>query len=166
VKRRSETCFTLRDYVCRRCRVLLLVLLVLPGLAGCGRTVHTATYATVAEARAAGAIERGWVPPIVPANAYELRAAYAIDGDDRWGLFNFRPEQADALRAVLHPEELPLSGTVMDIPPRIEWWPVLLRGRLDAERIQTTGLRAYRARSGRLVFAVNWDQGRAYYWSS
>lgn len=145
---------------------MLLVLLALPGLAGCGRTVHTATYATLAEARAAGAIERGWIPAIVPADAYELRAAYAIDRDDRWGLFNFRPAQADTLRAVLHPEEVPLAGTVMDIPPRIEWWPVLLRGRLDAERVQTTGLRAYRARSGRLVFAVNWDQGRAYYWSS
>ena len=51
----------------------------------------------------------------------------------------------------------------MDIPGRIEWWPVILRGTLDAERIQATGLRAYRARSGGLVFAVNWKQGRAYY---
>jgi len=119
----------------------------------------------VAEARAAGAIDRGWVPASIPGNAFELRAAYAVDGDDRWGLFNFRPADAGALRATLQPEELPLAGTVMDIPPRIEWWPVLLRGRLDVERIQTTGLRAYRSKSVPLVFAVNWNQGRAYYWT-
>ena len=135
-------------------------------LAGCaGPTVQTMTYATVTEARAAGAIDRGWVPADLPEGAYELRAAYAVDGWERWGLFNFRPEDADALRRVLSPGEVPLAGMRMEIPGRIEWWPVILRGDLDAERIATTGLRAYRARSGGRVFGVNWHQGRAYYWA-
>lgn len=133
---------------------------------GCsGPSVQTATYATVAEARAAGAVERGLVPPVLPEGAYELRAAYAIDGPERWGLFNFRPADADALRGILQPGEISFAGTEMEIPGRIEWWPVILRGTLDAERIQTTGLRAYPARAGGLVFAVNWKQGRAYYWA-
>jgi hypothetical protein len=145
---------------------LLAFLFAATALAACsGPSVQTATYATVAEARTAGAIDKGWVPDSIPEHAYELRAAYAVDGGDRWGLFNFRPADAAALRGILEPAEVPLGGTVMDIPPRIEWWPVLLRGRLDAERIQTTGLRAYHARSGPLVFAVNWNQGRAYYWT-
>jgi hypothetical protein len=136
-------------------------------LAGCaGPAVQTATYATLAEARAAGAIEKGWVPADLPEGVYELRAAYAIDGWERWGLFNFRPADADALRAVLDPEELPLTGTRMEIPGRIEWWPVILRGDLDVERIEATGLRAYRARTGGRVFGVNWSQGRAYYWAT
>jgi len=136
-------------------------------LAGCaGPSVQTATYATLAEARTAGAIENGRVPAILPAGAYELRAAYAINGPARWGLFNFRPGDADALRAILRPEEISFAGTEMEIPGRIEWWPVILRGKLDAERIQTTGLRAYPARSGGLVFAVDWSQGRAYYWAA
>jgi len=147
-------------------RLLILLVLLLLVTACAGPTVHTATYATVAEARAAGALERGWVPATLPENAYELRAAYAIDGDDRWGLFNFRPADAEELRARLQPQEVSLAGTVMNIPPRIEWWPVLLRGRLDAERIQTTGLRAYHAKSGALMVAVNWNQGRAYYWTN
>ena len=129
-----------------------------------GRVIHTATYGTMAEARAAGATDRGWVPAGLPENVYELRAAYAVDGAARWGLFNFRAADADAVRALLQPDEISLSGTVMDIPGRIEWWPVILRGRLDAERIQTTGLRAYPAKTGNLVFGVNWNQGRAYYW--
>jgi hypothetical protein len=143
---------------------IVVAIPLLLALAGCGRTVHTATYATMAEARSAGAIDRGWVPGSIPASAYELRAAYALDRADRWGLFNFRAADAEALRSILEPEEVSLAGTVMDIPPRIEWWPVLLRGRLDAERIKTTGLRAYRAKSASLLFAVNWEQGRAYYW--
>ena len=40
--------------------------------------VHTAMFATVEEARASGAFDRGWMPPELPPGAYELRAAYAI----------------------------------------------------------------------------------------
>ena len=135
-------------------------------LAGCsGASVHTATYATFAEASAAGAVNKGLVPPMLPPGAYELRTAYAINGPERWGLFNFREGDAEALRSVLQRDETSFAGTEMKIPGRIEWWPVILRGTLDAERIQATGLRAYPARSGGLVFAVNWKQGRAYYWT-
>jgi hypothetical protein len=42
---------------------------------------------------------------------------------------------------------------------------VILRGTLDGERIRATQLRAYRAREGNLIFAVNWNQGRAYFWT-
>ena len=131
-----------------------------------GGSVDTATYASFAEAKAAGAVDKGVVPAILPPGAYELRAAYATGGSERWGLFNFRDDDAAALRAVLQPEEISFAGTEMTIPGRIEWWPVILRGRLDAERILATGLRAYPARSGGLVFAVNWSQGRAYYWKT
>ena len=136
-------------------------------LVGCsGPSVQTATYATIAEARSAGAFDKGLVPPVLPEGAYELRAAYAIDGPQRWGLFNFRPEHAEGLRGILQPDEVSIAGTEMDIPGRIEWWPVILRGTLDADRIKTTGLRAYMARSGGVVVGVNWNQGRAYYWTS
>jgi hypothetical protein len=53
----------------------------------------------------------------------------------------------------------------VDAPARIEWWPVLLRGALNAESIAATGLRAHESVDGRLIFLVNWNQCRAYYWS-
>lgn len=143
----------------------LIVAALLVAVAACGRAVETANFANLAEARESGAIERGWVPSVLPEGAFELRAAYDRRGSQRWGLFNFRPADAEALRAVLEPEEMSLAGTVIDIPPRIEWWPVQLRGTLDAERIQLTGVRAYRVRSEPLVIAVNWNQGRAYWWA-
>jgi len=134
-------------------------------LAACSDgTVHTASYATLSEARQAGAVDRGWVCGLLPDGSYELRAAYEVDGERRWGLFNFRPADEVALRAVLAAGEVSVTGVTMDIPPRIEWWPVQLRGRLDEERIFATGLSAYRSADGAFTFLVNWKQGRGYYW--
>ena len=36
--------------------------------------------------------------------------------------------------------------------------------KLNPETIAATGLRAYRNTTGEYLFAVNWNQGRAYYW--
>lgn len=142
----------------------LILLAALMTAAGCGSSVHTATFANAAEAREAGAMADGRVPDILPAAAFELRAAYDVDGPRRWGLFNFGPPQADELRSALTSDPLPFAGLDVDIPPRIEWWPVILRGPLDGERIDATGLQAYKTRTGGLIVAVNWKQGRAYYW--
>jgi len=128
--------------------------------------VVTASYATLAQARAAGAIERGWVPEGLPEGSYELREAHDLDSNRRWGLFSFPQAQRDTLRALLQPEEMSLSGVRVDIPARIEWWPILFRGPLDDEQIRTAGLKAHRAAQGDLVFVVNWEQGRAYYWKA
>jgi len=126
--------------------------------------VLTETYATLAEAQAAGAVERGWLPRGLPPGTYELRLAHDVDSNRRWGLFNFPPDQADALRA-LAAQEISLDGLACNPPGRIEWWPILLRRQLDGERIKATGLRGYAAKEGDLILAVNWAQGRAYYWT-
>ena len=134
-------------------------------LAACsGLDTKTASFATLAEAQPA--IERGWVPAGLPPASFELHAAYAPDGWQRWGIVNFPPAQADALRARLQPAEISLAGLRNDIPPRIEWWPVQLRQELDMERIGATGAKAYRDSDGKLIWVVNWPQGRAYYWST
>lgn len=143
--------------------VLLLAAAVVPGCRDVD--IVTASYATLAEARQAGAVERGRIPEGLPPGTREMREAFDPDTNRRWGLFSFPPSEAPHLLAVLEPGELPLEGQHCDMPRRIEWWPLLLRGRLDPERIQTTGLRGHRTRDRSLVFVVNWNQGRAYYWS-
>jgi hypothetical protein len=148
-------------------RALFLLTLVasIPAAACRDLDVVTASYATLAEAEAAGAIERGWVPRGLPPGTHELREAHDLDSNRRWGLFSFPPDQSGALRSLLSPGQIPLAGIRCDIPRRIEWWPVLLRGTLDAEGIRTAGLHAHRDSSGELLFLVNWEQGRAYYWA-
>lgn len=145
---------------------LAVFLLAAASAAACSDLdVVTASYRTLDEARDAGAIERGWVPEGLPEGTHELREAHDLDSNRRWGLFNFPPAQGDRLRALLETDEISLAGVTCGIPARIEWWPVLLRGRLDHEGIKSAGLTAYDARRGGLLFVVNWEQGRAYYWS-
>ena len=132
--------------------------------AGCsGANVKTATYANMTEAQPA--VDQGLMPAGLPRSSFELRAAYVPDGQERWGLFNFRAEGAEELRALLVADEISLTGIRCTIPPRVEWWPVQLRKALDDERVKATGAKAYRSKAGNLVFVVNWPQGRAYYFT-
>jgi len=126
--------------------------------------VDTESYATLGEAREAGAIDRGWMPSLLPEGAVDIRVAYDQGSDRRWGLFSFSEAAAAALKAVLQTEEASLGGQTLDVPGRIEWWPVQLRGTLDESRIRDTGLRAYQTQQGDFMVAVNWNQRRAYYW--
>jgi hypothetical protein len=124
--------------------------------------VVTASYATLAEAAEAGAIEGGWVPRGLPEGTREIRAAHDPDSTRRWGLFNFPAGEAEALRTWLG-ADVSMQNVRCDPPRRIEWWPVLLRGPLNEDQVRATGLRTYAPAGGDLVFLVNWNQGRAYY---
>jgi hypothetical protein len=127
--------------------------------------VVTATYATLAEARQAGALDRGMISALLPAGAVDIREAHDPDSNRQWGLFNFAPSDADALRNSLRDEDASIDGVDCGMPGRIEWWPVILRGRINGEQVKNAGLIAHRARQGRFIVVVNWKQRRAYYWS-
>jgi hypothetical protein len=122
----------------------------------------TGIYATVAEARAAGAIERGWIPEGLPASATDLREAHHGDRQ-QWGVFAFPPTDIDAMRRLVA-AEITATPPACDPPGRLEWWPRILRSPLDVAQLHSTGLRLHRSRDGRLTYAINWNQGRAYYW--
>ena len=151
--------------VVRRACALALVAAVATIVSGCrDRDIITNSYASLAEAREAGAPDRGDIPPGMPEGAHDIRTASDLDSGRRWGLFNFLAQDADALRAMLSAEETSLAGVECDIPGRIEWWPILLRGTVDAGQAKAAGLQSYRTRQGGLFVVVNWKQGRAYYW--
>ena len=133
------------------------------GVACSGLDVKTATYANMQDAKVA--IDTGIMPPGLPSSSYELRAAYVPDSWQRWGIINFPHPGAEDLRRMLNPEEISLRGVRVDIPPRVEWWPVQLRKTLDDERVKATGVKAYHTQDGKMIVVVNWPQGRAYYWT-
>jgi hypothetical protein len=130
-----------------------------------GIDAQTNSFATLDEARQAGAIANGWIPDGLPQGAHDIREGHVPGTPQRWGVMEFPQSEDASLRGLLQPEEIPLDGQRCDVPARVEWWPVILRGTLDGERIAATQLRAYRAKSGNLIFAVNWNQGRAYFWT-
>jgi hypothetical protein len=126
--------------------------------------VVTQAYATLAEATADGAVDRGYLPRGLPSGTRDIREAHDQKSSRRWGLFNFPQTEAEVLRALIGPE-VSLRDMRIDPPRRIEWWPVLLRGAVNDEQVAATGTRVYAARQGDLIFAINWSQGRAYYWT-
>ena len=143
----------------------LIVAVALIAAACSGIDAQTHAYATLAEAAEAGAITNGWIPPGLPPGSHDIREGHVPGTPQRWGIIEFPASENGTLRALLEPDELPLDGQRCEIPGRVEWWPVILRGTLNGERIASTQLRAYRAREGNLIFAVNWNQGRAYFWT-
>ena len=143
-----------------------LMLLFAVGASACrDRDILTFSFVNMAEVRAAGA-DASDIPRRLPEGAHDIRAAHDPDSHRRWGLFNFGPNDAEALRAILKSEEVSLAGVECDIPGRVEWWPVILRGQVNAEQAKMAGLIAYRSAEGDLLFVVHWKQGRAYYWGS
>ena len=125
---------------------------------------QTYSFATLDEARAAGAMANGWVPEGLPASSHDIRIAQVPNTTQHWGIIDFPHTEEDSLRRLLRSDETSLDGEHCDMPGRIEWWPVVLRGTLDGASVAATGLHGYHSKSGDLLFAVNWKQGRAYYW--
>jgi hypothetical protein len=144
-------------------RAALGVLSLLAVLVACrDLRVKEGIYANVAEARAAGAISSGWVPEAVPPGATDLREGHTPDGR-HWGVFAFAQRDADAVRALVG-QEIADGTLTCDPPGRLEWWPRVLLSPVNVANVRSTGFRLYRASSGPRTFAINWGQGRAYYW--
>jgi hypothetical protein len=123
--------------------------------------VKIGIYATLEEARKAGALANGWVPEGLPASAADLREGHVPDGR-HWGVFSFVAADAEPVRALLGTEIT--TGTLSCEPPRrLDFWPHVLLSPVDVERVRSTGFRLYNGRDSR-TYAVNWGQGRAYYW--
>jgi hypothetical protein len=122
--------------------------------------VRMGIYANVDEARSAGAVASGWVPEGLPSGTSDLREGHLPDGR-HWGVFSFPAGDPTPVRALLGAEIA--TGTLdCDPPGRLEFWPRVLLSPVDVERVRSTGFRVYRG--GDRVYAINWGQGRAYYW--
>ena len=140
----------------------VLAALMLLTVTACGDLrVKVAVFNTAAEAQTAGAIAAGWVPEGIPTSASDLRAGYLPDGR-HWGVFAFRAADEPAVRA-LAGEEIASGTLTCDPPGRLEFWPRVLHTPVDVDRVRSTGFRLYRG-AGARTYAINWGQGRAYYW--
>jgi len=140
--------------------VLVLTVLMVPGCSDL--RVKEGIYTNLDDAKASGAIQSGWVPASLPADAADLREGHLPDGRN-WGVFTFTPGDADSVRALLGPE-ITATPPECQAPGRLEWWPRLLHTPIDLDRVKSTGFHLYTERGGQRAFAINWGQGRAYYW--
>ncbi len=86
-------------------------------------------YVDVAAVRQAGALDRGWIPDILPTDGVDIREVHDTDTNRTWGCFR-TPGGADAVRSKLHSlQATRVSGRVASGIVRIRsWWPSSLAG--------------------------------------
>ena len=80
-------------------------------------------YASFAEAKADGAITRGWIPSFVPESAHDIRESHNLDTNEQWIRFDFALDDRPALERLdpIETDEVEFPRTV---PTKSrEWWP-------------------------------------------
>ena len=87
-------------------------------------------YATAEEARADGALERGWIPEILPRDAHAIREVHDIATNLTWGCFS--TEHVEDVRALLVRMMAQRAQGPIGPQPResfrdFSWWPEAMR---------------------------------------
>ena len=116
-------------------------------------------YASAADARADGALERGWIPAILPSDAHAIREVHDVDTNLTWGCFS--TGDVEEVRALL--ARLKAQRTQGPIGPRprewfreFSWWPEAMRaGTVEAWRFTDAAV----ARGAPFVVRVGIDGG-------
>lgn len=97
-------------------------------------------YASLPEADKDGAITRGWIPDdLLPSISWVIREVHDLSPSTEWCSFEFAPADSQNLRKNLKSIDA-LPSSVRRVPnPDVSWWPSMLKGNLDRERIHREG---------------------------
>jgi len=107
----------------------------------------------MAEARRAGATDRGWLPDVLPDSSTNIREVHNTDTNETWCSFELtEAETAELLARMSLLGQTDLAGKTVRAPG-VAWWPRVLEGRLDPKALDQAGMKLYS--SGRLLFAFH-----------
>ena len=124
-------------------RAILLTSLVIV-LAGCDDVVES-NHATIAAAKPD--IERGWIPPILPASTIQIRESHDLDTNAGHGTFAFGASDAEQFRTTL--TVLPAGEAIHRVSiPRVQ--------------MEREGYSFYRHDD--FYLAVDWSRRRGEFW--
>lgn len=104
-------------------------------------------YATAAHVRRDEAIERGWIPVVLPESATDISESHDLDLNTGSGTFSFSLAEAAAFRTELRP-----------LPPTVPFRRIII-DRADYER---QGFNFYSFED--FYLAVNWRTGKVHFW--
>lgn len=142
-------------------------------IASCGDR-NESFYPSLTDADKAGAITRGWIPAdLIPASSRAIHETHELSPSTEWCAFEFSPADSQGFRKNLKSIDM-LPPSVSHVPsPGASWWPVVLRGNLEVEKIHKAGFELYVAERPAnsvnmdiLLFAVDWARGRAFFYST
>ena len=154
--------------------VLILIVgwVVVARLAASLSDRYQSFYPSLAEADKDGAITRGWIPDdILPSSSRAIHEVHDLSPSTEWCAFEFDPADSQNLRKNLkRTDTLPVS--VRRVPnPGVSWWPSMLKGNLDRERIRKEGFELYAVERPEtsvttdvLLFAIDWSKGRGFFY--
>jgi hypothetical protein len=153
----------------------MLIVLVCTGLAllfvGCHSDRRESFYPSLADAKKDGALDRGWIPDFLPESSHAIHEVHDISPSTTWCAFEFTPADSQGLRKSFKSVDS-LPPSVRRVPsPRQSWWPALLQGSLDTEKIHKTGFELYMvvgpetpSSTEVLLFAVDWAKGQGFFY--
>jgi len=154
--------------------LLLAVLCVglTPYLLGCGGDRRESFYPSLADIDKADASARSWIPDdLLPGSSRAIHEVHEISPSTEWCAFEFLPADSQGLRKNLKSVDA-LPPSVRHVPsPGVSWWPAVLKGNLDVEKIHKAGFELYAVEipatsvnTDVLLFAIDGAKGRGFFY--
>jgi len=129
-------------------------------------------YPSLTDADKAGAIAHGWIPDdLLPGSSRAIHEVHEISPSTEWCAFEFLPPDSQGIRKNLKSVDA-LPPSVKHVPsPGVSWWPTVLKGNLDVEKIHRAGFDLYvvvrpetSVTTEILLFAVDWAKGHGFFY--
>ena len=123
-------------------------------------------YATYSDMLEDNALERGWVPKLLPQSATEIRETHCIERGDQWIRFRFEPSDKGEMLAMV----TPVARDVIPLPPHgptimCSWWPNTLLDSSKSGELSNYKFYKYKSTRSNLGYlAIEIDKPRAWYW--
>ena len=142
-------------------------------LVACSGNRRESFYPSLADADKDGAITRGWIPGFLPNTSHAIHEVHEISPSTEWCAFDFLPTDSQGLRKALTSVDA-AGPRVRRVPnPDVSWWPAMLNGNLDVEKIRKAGFELYvverpatSVSTDELLIAIDWPNGRGFFYSS
>jgi len=140
-------------------------------LFACHNDRRESFYASLADAKKDGAIDRGWIPDFLPESSHSIHEVHDISPSTTWCAFDFLPSDSEGLRKSLKNLD-GLARTVRRVPsPGEAWWPDVLQGKLDVTKIHNAGFELYEVTTPEtsvttetLLFSIDWTKGLGFFY--
>jgi hypothetical protein len=161
----------------RRTWMSLVLALLCVGLTfvlfACQSDRRESFYPAFADAEKGGAITRGWIPSFLPESSHAIHEVHDMSPSTEWCAFEFSPGDSERLRRSLKIVDA-LPRSMQRVPkPGVSWWPVLLQGNLEVEKIRNAGFELQMVERSEtavstevLLFALDWQKGRGFFYST
>ncbi len=156
-------------------KIIIFILLFL--FLGCGET-RDSFYQNLDAAEKDGAIEKGWLPNILPESSKEIYERHSLDTNGVWLRFKF--DRKDIKKLIDKTKELtPTEIKKIKIisPGHASWWPQKFD--IDSFNIKAnqSGTKIYKydeilefsdghKKMIQSFFIIEWDSNIAYYWKN